>query len=123
MSLRFITISSLLLLAIASTIFTAFHCKGAKNVGFVAADPYEEVHSKNVYVVAAAAAAREKTIRSRKLVVDKAIILNKNAKTNVTARVNHTSFRRMTLSRNKNVNFVAFTEDYRKPRHHPPKNN
>ncbi|KAI3744260.1 hypothetical protein L1987_57337 [Smallanthus sonchifolius] len=122
MSLRFITISSLLLLAIASTIFTAFHCKGGKNVGFVAA-PDEEVRPKNVYVVAAAAAAREKTLRSRKLVVDKAIILNKKSKTNVTARGNHTSFRRMTLSRNKNVNFVAFTEDYRKPRHHPPKNN
>ncbi|KAF5762097.1 putative Root meristem growth factor [Helianthus annuus] len=121
-SLRFITISSLLLLAIASILFAAFHCKGGKNVGFVAASD-EEVRPKNVYIVPAAAAAREKTLKTRKMVVDKTIILNKKAEEKLVARGKHTTFRRITLSGNKNVNFVAFTEDYHKPRHHPPKNN
>ncbi|KAK1425550.1 hypothetical protein QVD17_20904 [Tagetes erecta] len=123
MSLRFITISSLLLFVIASVLFTAFHCKGGKNVGSVAAS-HEEVRPKNVYVVAAAAAAREKPLRSRKMVTDNAVIVKKNTKTNLMARGKHTSFRRIILnSGTKNVNFVAFTEDYHQPRHHPPKNN
>ncbi|KAI3497947.1 hypothetical protein L2E82_13952 [Cichorium intybus] len=121
-SLRFIIISSLLFFVIASTLFTGFRCKGGNNAGFIAALD-EEVRPKNVYVVAATAAAREKTLTGRKMVVDKAIMLDK-AKINVMPTgLKHISFRRIILSRNGNADFVAFTEDYHKPRHHPPKNN
>ncbi|KAK9051152.1 hypothetical protein SSX86_027778 [Deinandra increscens subsp. villosa] len=123
MSLRFVVITSLLLLAIASTLFTSFHCKGGKTVGIVAASD-EQVRPKNVvYAVAAAAATRNMmSLRSRKMIVDKTNILDKNL---MAARGtnHHASFRRITLSGNKNVNFVAFTQDYHSPRHHPPKNN
>ncbi|MFS8028337.1 hypothetical protein Hanom_Chr16g01509391 [Helianthus anomalus] len=105
-----------------SPTLSVFTGRGGKNVGFVAASD-EEVRPKNVYVVPAAAAAREKTLKPRKMVVDKTIILNKKAEEKLMARGKHTTFRRITLSGNKNVNFVAFTEDYHKPRHHPPKNN
>lgn len=57
------------------------------------------------------------------MVVGNAVNENKKVKTNVMARGKHTSFRRITLSGNKNANFVAFTADYHQPRHHPPKNN
>ncbi|KAL8268845.1 hypothetical protein R6Q59_002643 [Mikania micrantha] len=121
-NLRFITISSLLLLAIASTLFTGFHCKGRKTVGFVAASN-EEVRPKNVYIVAAAAAARDSTLRSPKTMADKTIILNNKVITSLVGRRKPTSFRRIILSGDKNEKFVAFTEDYHPPRHHPPKNN
>ncbi|KAI3719949.1 hypothetical protein L6452_20855 [Arctium lappa] len=122
MSLRFIIISSFLLFVIASTLFTSSRYKGENKAGFVGASD-EEVRPKNLYVVAAAAAAREKTLRGRKMVVDKTIMLDTKVKMNVMARGKQTSFRRITLSEKKNVNFVAFTEDYHPPRHHPPKNN
>ncbi|KAL7605246.1 hypothetical protein Lser_V15G15220 [Lactuca serriola] len=122
MSLRLITISSLLIFVIASTLFTGFRCKGGNNAGFIDVSDVE-VPPKSVYVVAATAAAREKTLKGRKLVVDRAIKLHPKAKINVMPTGKHTSFTRVGLSRNKNVNFVAFTEDYHQPRHHPPKNN
>ncbi|KAL4586508.1 hypothetical protein LXL04_011144 [Taraxacum kok-saghyz] len=111
MSFRFIIISSLLFFVIATTLFTGFRCKGGNNDGLIATSA-EEVRPKNVYVVAAPAATREKTL------VD-----YKKLKMNVMPIGKHTTFRRLTVSRNKNENFVAFTEDYHKPRHHPPKNN
>ncbi|KAL8227669.1 hypothetical protein R6Q57_015253 [Mikania cordata] len=120
-NLRFITISSLLLLAIASTLFTGFHCKGGKTNGIVAASN-EEVRPKNVYA-AAAAAARDDTLRSPKTMADKTIILSKKAITNLVGRRKPTSLRRIILSGDKKEKFVAFAEDYHPPRHHPPKNN
>ncbi|KAJ9563588.1 hypothetical protein OSB04_008748 [Centaurea solstitialis] len=122
MSLRFIIISSFLLFVIASTLFTASRYKGENNVGVVGATD-EEVRPKSLYVVAATAAAREKTLSGRKMVFDKTTTLHKIPKMNVMAREKHTAFRRMILSGNKNGKFVAFTEDYHSPRHHPPKNN
>ncbi|KVH97534.1 hypothetical protein Ccrd_000361 [Cynara cardunculus var. scolymus] len=95
---------------------------GEKRAGFVGASD-EEVRPKNVYAVAAAAAAREKTLRGRKMVVDKTIMVDMKAKMNAMARGKQTGFGRIRLSESRNVNFVAFTEDYHSPRHHPPKNN
>ncbi|GJR20736.1 hypothetical protein Tco_0969263 [Tanacetum coccineum] len=122
-SLRFIVISSLLFFVIASTLFTAFHYKGGNKAGFIATSDHEKVSPKKVYVVAAAAAAREDTLRGRKMVVDKAIMLKKYEKINVVAKEQRTRLKRITYSGNKNVNFVAYTEDYGKPKRHPPKNN
>nr|GEU68979.1 root meristem growth factor 2-like [Tanacetum cinerariifolium] len=121
-SLRFIVMSSLLFFVIASTCFTAFQHTGGKKAGFIATSD-EKVSPKKVYVVAAAAAARENTLRGRKMVVDKSIMLKKYEKINVMAREQRTRLKRITYSGNKNVNFVAYTEDYGKPKRHPPKNN
>lgn len=57
------------------------------------------------------------------MVVDNKNKLDKKANINGMARGKQSNFRRITISGNKNVNYVAFTEDYNKPRHHPPKNN
>ncbi|GJU74350.1 RNA-directed DNA polymerase, eukaryota [Tanacetum coccineum] len=98
-------------------------CKSGNKAGFIATSDHEKVSPKKVYVVAAAAAAREDTLRGRKMVVDKAIMLKKYEKINVVAKEQRTRLKRITYSGNKNVNFVAYTEDYGKPKRHPPKNN